>query len=196
MQSAEKEELIKSIGAFIAKSIERAVQPLLERIKELENEELLPGEKGDRGNEGPPGIDGEPGEQGPPGKDGLQGERGPVGEQGVPGKDGVGLANALIDRNGELVVTLTDGTTKNLGSVVSRQADSDEFAPDDVATNVARAVKMLAELPAQPAPQQDSSIVLNIHSSREPSRPRSKKITTSKDKEGNLIADVVEQEVA
>lgn len=37
--------------------------------------------------------------------------------------DGVGLAGALIDRSGELVVTLTNGTTKSLGPVVGRDAD-------------------------------------------------------------------------
>ncbi len=33
-------------------------------------------------------------------------------------KDGVGLAGALIDRQGHLVLTLTDGTTKDLGVVL------------------------------------------------------------------------------
>lgn len=38
-------------------------------------------------------------------------------------KDGVGLAGALIDRHGALVVTLTDGTTRDLGGVVGKDAD-------------------------------------------------------------------------
>jgi len=38
-------------------------------------------------------------------------------------KDGVGLAGALIDRHGALIVTLTDGTTRNLGGVVGNDAD-------------------------------------------------------------------------
>ena len=47
----------------------------------------------------------------------------PKPKDGVDGKDGcdgVGLAGALIDRSGELVVTLTNGETKNLGPVVGR----------------------------------------------------------------------------
>jgi hypothetical protein len=42
-----------------------------------------------------------------------------------PAKDGVGLAGALIDREGCLVVTLTDGTTKTLGAVVGKDVDID-----------------------------------------------------------------------
>lgn len=38
-------------------------------------------------------------------------------------KDGVGLAGALIDRDGRLVLTLTDGSTKELGVVVGRDVD-------------------------------------------------------------------------
>lgn len=39
-------------------------------------------------------------------------------------KDGVGLAGALIDRHGALIVTLTDGTTRDLGAVVGKDADT------------------------------------------------------------------------
>lgn len=40
-----------------------------------------------------------------------------------PAADGVGLADALIDRSGELVLTLTDGSIRKLGQVVGRDAD-------------------------------------------------------------------------
>lgn len=40
-----------------------------------------------------------------------------------PAGDGVGLADALIDRSGELVLTLTDGSIRKLGQVVGRDAD-------------------------------------------------------------------------
>lgn len=42
------------------------------------------------------------------------------GRDGIDGKDGVGLAGAVIDRDGGLIVTLTNGETKNLGAVVGR----------------------------------------------------------------------------
>lgn len=38
-------------------------------------------------------------------------------------KDGVGLAGAVIDRSGSLVVTLTDGSTRELGPVVGKDGD-------------------------------------------------------------------------
>jgi hypothetical protein len=44
-------------------------------------------------------------------------------------KDGVGVAGAVIDRNGSLVLTLTDGTTKELGLVVGRDGKDGEGIP-------------------------------------------------------------------
>lgn len=54
------------------------------------------------------------------GQDGQPGRDGERGEKGDSGKDGAGVADLLIDRNGELVVTLTDGRTKSLGQVVGK----------------------------------------------------------------------------
>ena len=48
---------------------------------------------------------------------GSDGKGGQNGVDGQDGKDGVGIANIEINENGELVVTLTDGTEKNLGKV-------------------------------------------------------------------------------
>jgi hypothetical protein len=38
-------------------------------------------------------------------------------------KDGLGVAGALIDRDGNLVLTLSDGTTRALGPVVGKDAE-------------------------------------------------------------------------
>jgi len=40
------------------------------------------------------------------------------GSNGRDGRDGVGVAGAVIGRDGDLVVTLSDGTTKSLGIVI------------------------------------------------------------------------------
>lgn len=40
-------------------------------------------------------------------------------------KDGTGVAGAVIDRDGCLVLTLSDGTARNLGAVVGKDADVD-----------------------------------------------------------------------
>src|SRR5699024_11132242 len=60
--------------------------------------------------ENPPadGEDGEPGRDGEPGK------------KGDPGKDGAGIADLLIDRDGNLTATFTDGRMKSLGLVVGK----------------------------------------------------------------------------
>ncbi|WP_430244961.1 hypothetical protein [Neorhizobium sp. DAR64861/K0K2] len=63
------------------------------------------------------------------------------GKDGVNGRDGVGLAGALIDRGGELVVTLTNGATKKLGPVVGKDGDPgkpgrDGFALEDFDASV------------------------------------------------------------
>jgi len=71
-------------------------------------------EKGDPGEPGAPGHDGQNGEDGQPGRD---------------GKDGVGLAGMMIDRAGEAIATLTDGTMIKLGPIVGR--DGVDGAPGE-----------------------------------------------------------------
>jgi len=47
----------------------------------------------------------------------------PKAKDGEPGKDGVGVAGAVIDRDGSLVVTLSNGDMKQLGRVVGRDGE-------------------------------------------------------------------------
>ena len=63
---------------------------------------------------------------------GIEGPQGPQGEQGIPGEDGdqgpqgeagVGISSVVIDENGCLVITLTDGTVKNLGNVMGNNGE-------------------------------------------------------------------------
>ena len=61
-----------------------------------------------------------PAEKGADGRDGADGKDGSRGEKGESGADGVGLAGALIDRDGNLVITLTNGEAKSLGVVVGK----------------------------------------------------------------------------
>nr|AER23955.1 hypothetical protein var078 [Variovorax sp. HH01] len=51
---------------------------------------------------------------------GADGRDGADGIDGAKGADGLGLAGAMIDRNGALLITLTNGEVKNLGPVVGR----------------------------------------------------------------------------
>jgi len=82
------------------------------------------GEKGDKGDIGEQGIQGVAGKDG---KDGINGTDGVDGKDGTNGKDGVGIANVLINTSGELELTFSDGTVKNLGNVVgSNGADGQD----------------------------------------------------------------------
>lgn len=107
-----------------------------------------PGAVGEKGDKGESGADGSSGERGPQGEAGQRGERGEKGEKGDPGDpgpagdpgrdgangkdgaDGVGLAGAVIDRSGGLILTLTDGTTRELGLVVGRDGQKGDPGQD------------------------------------------------------------------
>lgn len=54
------------------------------------------------------------------GKNGRDGVDGKDGETGQKGADGLGLAGAMIDRDGALQITLTNGEVKSLGAVVGK----------------------------------------------------------------------------
>jgi hypothetical protein len=65
-----------------------------------------------------------------PVRDGRDGERGPPGEKGERGAEGVGVADLLIDREGALVATMTDGRMKSLGPVVGKDGDAGRDGKD------------------------------------------------------------------
>jgi hypothetical protein len=117
-------------GKAMASIVREATAPLLKRIEQLE-----------KGESGPAGKDCDPldvaralldseelasaielrvkeevSKLPPPEK----GEPGPQGPKGDPGKDGAGIQDLLIDRDGQLVATFSDGRTKSLGVVIGR----------------------------------------------------------------------------
>lgn len=60
---------------------------------------------------------GENGKDGADGKDGNNGADGKNGQDGENGRDGVGIRSVRIDENGHLLVTLTDGTQVDAGTI-------------------------------------------------------------------------------
>ncbi|WP_070844569.1 ExeM/NucH family extracellular endonuclease [Corynebacterium sp. HMSC034A01] len=109
------------------------------------------GKPGKDGANGDKGSDGEPGKDGADGKDGRDGEKGPKGdkgdtgaadqdgkngENGVDGRDGKdgengrGIAEAVLNEDGELVLTYTDGETQNLGRVTGTDGKNGEKGAD------------------------------------------------------------------
>jgi len=148
---------VKALGVEIGALIADTVAPLLKRIEELEARQPEKGEKGDPGQDAPPvevdvaevvkellatdGVkhivgmevaaymaDNPP----PAGRDGKDGERGPQGEKGADGSDGAGIADLLIDREGALVVTMTDGRMKSLGQIVGKDGAAGKDGRDGV----------------------------------------------------------------
>ncbi|MEO3386018.1 hypothetical protein [Mesorhizobium sp. CAU 1741] len=69
-------------------------------------------------------------------------------EASPPPAPAVGISDALIDREGNLVLTMSDGSTRNVGLVVSRSVTREDIAAQ-VQDEVARAVAALP--PAEPA---------------------------------------------
>ena len=106
------------------------------------------GEKGDKGDQGKQGIQGVQGEKGDAGADGASGQNGTNGingkngvngqdgQNGQDGKDGQdgtagrGIDNALIDNDGYLILTMTDGTTINAGLVRDTSTVANKEAND------------------------------------------------------------------
>lgn len=66
------------------------------------------------------------------GKDGEPGSQGQKGDsiKGDPGEPGVGLAGAIIDRDGELVITTTKGDAIKLGKVVGKDGERGKDGAD------------------------------------------------------------------
>lgn len=71
-------------------------------------------------------MKGKDGTNGLNGKDGKDGTNGLNGKDGANGKDGTGIQSATINNNGELIVTLDDGTIINAGQVVAPEKRLDE----------------------------------------------------------------------
>ena len=94
------------------------------------------GDKGDTGEQGIQGLQGEAGPQGPKGDKGDTGEQGPQGiqgEQGPKGNDGIGIQAAVVDDEGYLVITYTDGDIDKLGPV--KGADGTSISIKDSLTS-------------------------------------------------------------
>lgn len=104
------EAIVTQVRAFV----DSALAPVLERVAALENR--------------PAAVDGKDADPAVVQRmvddavaKALAGRPAPeAGQPGEKGADGVGVADALIDRDGCLVVTLSDGSMRKLGAVVGK----------------------------------------------------------------------------
>lgn len=146
------QQMVEIVRGYVAAEIEplkaenASLRAAVEELKQraIVVPEPVKGEPGPQGEPGPAGevdmtavkelIDAavaalppaERGEKGEPGQDGLSGQDGVDGAPGAPGesgKDGIGLADALKDADGNLVLVMTDGRTKSLGPVNGKDGE-------------------------------------------------------------------------
>ena len=103
----------------------------LEAIETKGNDHAIPqkaepGPRGEPGETGPQGETGAEGARGQQGDRGEQGEPGEKGDQGERGREGAGITSAAITREGELMLTLSDGMVLTPGRVDGRDGLSIE----------------------------------------------------------------------
>lgn len=144
----------EKFGDAMGAAIKAATAPLLTRIADLEAKLAqvpdvaalvaaaikalpvpIPGPAGPAGPAGEPGakgVDGVAGERGEAGIQGLQGVPGQAGPAGEKGADGLSVAGAMIDRDGALQITLSNGEVKNMGAVVGRDGANGKDGKDGI----------------------------------------------------------------
>lgn len=75
---------------------------------------------GENGRDGKNGVDGTIGATGAAGEKGEKGDKGDTGDTGADGKDGVGITSATVNKDGDLIITFTNGTVINAGHVAGK----------------------------------------------------------------------------
>ena len=108
----------KEIVGAVKAHVDRSLGPIIERLETLEARQL------ERGADGADGKDADPQEVAALLAEDIERLIAEHVEKAVKAlpkpKDGVGLAGAVIDRDGNLVITTTEGIPHNLGQVVGR----------------------------------------------------------------------------
>lgn len=107
------ELLTRQLAPILKDFVAQETKALREEISILKSQlaGFKPPERGEKGDKGDPGLRGEKGDPGVDGKDGANGK---------DGADGIGLAGAVIDKDGNLSITNTKGELKPLGRVVGK----------------------------------------------------------------------------
>lgn len=104
-------QALKRIESDMLKRVQDSSKTVEDRVKTIKD--------GKDGKDGLQGAKGEKGDRGFDGKDGRNGRDGKDGKDGIDGVNGVGVANAHIDFDGSLIITLSTGQELNVGEVVS-----------------------------------------------------------------------------
>lgn len=116
------DEIVGIVRGFVEREIaplKAANEALTARVAELESREPVAGPQGEKG---------EAGERGADGKDGTDGK---------DGRDGAGIIDGFVSRDGHLIATLSDGTTRDFGEIIGKDGEPgkdgrDGFGFDDM----------------------------------------------------------------
>jgi collagen type VII alpha len=81
------------------------------------------GDTGPKGDTGNTGATGPAGAKGDTGETGAKGDTGNTGATGSTGETGVGVSTATVNGSGRLIITKTDATTVDAGSVIGPKGD-------------------------------------------------------------------------
>jgi len=109
---AKREESIGKNVDLVISALKNIESKLESKLVELNN---TPAKQGVQGQQGPAGRDGRDGKDGYTGRDGKDGVDG---KDGKDGEDGVSVADAQIDFDGSLLITLSDGREIDAGTVI------------------------------------------------------------------------------
>jgi len=112
---------------FVVQALKKIESDIRSRYDDLGNliekrvASISDGRDGINGTDGRDGRDGKAGKDGTPGRQGAQGV---AGKDGIDGIDGVSVANAYLDFDGGLVITLSNGNEINVGEIVPTELAS------------------------------------------------------------------------
>lgn len=90
------------------------------------------GPQGVAGPQGPQGLQGPAGATGATGAQGETGPAGPQGLQGIQGEQGTSVTAGNVNGSGHLIITTSDGTSIDVGSVVGPQGIQGEAGPQGI----------------------------------------------------------------
>jgi hypothetical protein len=110
---AKREESIGKNVDLVISALKKIESDLNTKLVELNNTPAKQGVAGPKGEKGRDGRDGVDGYKGQDGKDGVDGK------DGKDGSNGISVTDAKVDFDGSLVITLSDGSEIDAGTVVS-----------------------------------------------------------------------------
>jgi hypothetical protein len=125
-RAVQKQKIGENVDLVVQalKKIESDIRSRYDDLGNLIEKRVASIQDGRDGINGTDGRDGRDGKHGKDGAPGRQGASGPAGKDGQDGVDGVSVANAYLDFDGGLVITLSNGNQINVGEIMPMELAS------------------------------------------------------------------------